>query len=94
VTLRNRRLIELTYPKQIELFSELPKALYKPLHRLAALIRVMNVALVTSNRGGQVGCEEYLRRIGDPDPAKGEIRSRTFIQHVQDYQFSAPKAKC
>ena len=57
--------------------------------------RAMSAALVTPDQGGRIGREAYLRRIDGlmhgPDPAKGEIRGRTFIQPIRGYRFSAPQ---
>jgi predicted Zn-dependent protease len=75
-------------PDQFQLLGTHPRTIDR-------VDRAMKAALVTSDQGGRVGREAYLRRIDGvihgPDPAKGEIRGRTFIQHVRGYRFSAPE---
>lgn len=74
-------------PDQFQLLGTHPRTIDR-------VDRAMKAALVTPDQGGRVGSEAYLRRIDGllhgPDPAKGEIRGQTFIQHVGGYRFSAP----
>lgn len=74
-------------PDQFQLLGTHPRTIDR-------VDRAMKAALVTLDQGGRIGKEAYLRRIDGllhgPDPAKGEIRGRTFIQHVGGYRFSAP----
>lgn len=74
-------------PDQFQLLGTHPRTIDR-------VDRAMKAALVTPDQGGRVGEEAYLRRIDGllhgPDPAKGEIRGQTFIQHVGGYRFSAP----
>ena len=75
-------------PDQFQLLGTHPRTIDR-------VDRAMKAALVTPDQRGRIGGEAYLRRIDGllhgPDPAKGEIRGRTFIQHVRGYRFSAPE---
>ncbi len=74
-------------PDQFQLLGTHPRTIDR-------VDRAMRAALVNPDQGGRIGTEAYLRRIDGllhgPDPAKGEIRGQTFIQHVAGYRFSAP----
>ena len=74
-------------PDQFQLLGTHPRTIDR-------VDRAMKAALVKPDQGGRVGTEAFLRRVNGllygPDPAKGEIRGQTFIQHVAGYRFSAP----
>jgi predicted Zn-dependent protease len=75
-------------PDQFQLLGTHPRTIDR-------VDRAMQAALITPDHGGRVGREAFLRRIDGvmhgPDPAKGEIRGRTFIQHVKGYRLSVPE---
>jgi predicted Zn-dependent protease len=74
-------------PDQFQLLGTHPRTIDR-------VERAMKAARVGPDQGGRIGREAYLRRIDSvmhgADPAKGEIRGRTFIQPVRGYRFSAP----